>query len=142
MAGIDLGAEFDKITRKAQEASGNLRAAAAQSNRDLLWGEAKRAQERASAAADRLSEKASAGGGKDSPWQEMQVKWQGHVAKVRATVKAKKDQSDADVAVLDADLAEDSALDAIAFAQAAIDEAESAMLGAIYSRTNATVLNS
>ena len=60
-----------------------------------------------------------------------------HVAKVRSNIEAKMDEQDAKAAALDADLAEDYALDAISFAQGAIEEAEAASLDAVYARANA-----
>jgi hypothetical protein len=45
-------------------------------------------------------------------------------------------------AARDADLAEDSAWDAISFAQDAIEEAEAAALDAVYARANAVALGS
>ena len=52
------------------------------------------------------------------------------------------DQQDAKAAALDADLAEGYALDAISFAQGAIEEAEAAALDAVYARANAVALSS
>ena len=52
------------------------------------------------------------------------------------------DEQDAKAAALDADLAEDYALDAISFAQGAIEEAEAAALDAVYARANAVALSS
>jgi hypothetical protein len=53
------------------------------------------------------------------------------------------DEQDAKAAALDADLAEGYyALDAISFAQGAIEEAEAASLDAVYARANAVALSS
>ena len=65
-----------------------------------------------------------------------------HVAKVRSNIEAKMDEQDAKAAALDADLAEGYALDAISFAQGAIEEAEAASLDAVYARANAVALSS
>ena len=66
-----------------------------------------------------------------------------HVAKVRSNIEAKMDEQDAKAAALDADLAEGYyALDAISFAQGAIEEAEAASLDAVYTRANAVALSS
>jgi len=48
---------------------------------------------------------------------------------------------EASYAIADADLAESYAMDAIDFATAAIDEAESAALNAMYCRSRAAALN-
>jgi hypothetical protein len=63
--------------------------------------------------------------------------WQAHVGKARTRVKNAAEKLDARQAALEAELAEDYAYDAIAFALNAIDEAESATLTAIYARANA-----
>jgi hypothetical protein len=60
---------------------------------------------------------------------------------VQADFDKAGDEIEASYAIADADLAESYAMDAIDFAQAAIDEAESAVLNAMYCRTRATVLN-
>ena len=51
-------------------------------------------------------------------------------------------RQDAKAAARDADLAEGYALDAISFAQGAIEEAEAASLDAVYARANAVALSS
>jgi hypothetical protein len=51
-------------------------------------------------------------------------------------------RQDAKAAALDADLAESYALDAISFAQGAIEGAEAASLDALYARANAVALSS
>ena len=58
------------------------------------------------------------------------------------TSKRRWTQQDAKAAALDADLAEGYALDAISFAQGAIEEAEAASLDAVYARANAVALSS
>jgi hypothetical protein len=59
---------------------------------------------------------------------------------MRTTVEEKKERFDAREAAKDADRAEVYALDAIDFAQAAIQEAEYATLDALYLRANADAL--
>ena len=61
---------------------------------------------------------------------------------MRSSIDAKIDEQDAKAAALDADVAEDNALDAISFAQGAIEEAEAAALDAVYARANAVALSS
>jgi hypothetical protein len=142
MAGIDLNAQFDKISDQAKEASDKLKAAN-QSAKDRLETDVNSARDRASAAADRLNDKAV--GAKDkaaSQWQEMHANWHAHVSKVKANARKRHDHLDAHLSAADADMAEDYAVDAIDFAQAAVDEAESAVLDAMYSRANAVELGS
>ena len=131
MTDIDLSAQFDKISDKAKSASDKLKAAG-QGTRDRLETDVVDARDRASAAADRLNDKAS------SQWQEVRAKWQAHVAKVKSNVRDTHDRIDADLAANDGDLAEGYAID---FAQATIDEAESAVLDAMYARANAVALD-
>jgi hypothetical protein len=75
-----------------------------------------------------------------SEWQEMREKWHAHVAKARARAHKKKDQIDAHNAAMDADMTEAYAYDAMDFALNAIEEAEYAVLDAIYTRANAEAL--
>ena len=101
------------------------------------------ARELATATADQFEEKVvDASGRASSQWDEVRGKWKAHVAKVRSNIEAKMDEQDAKAAALDADLAEDYALDAISFAQGAIEEAEAASLDAVYARANAVALSS
>jgi hypothetical protein len=100
------------------------------------------ARERATATADQFEEKVvDASSRASAQWNEVRGKWKAHVAKVRSSIEAKMDEQDAKAA-LDADLAEDYALDAISFAQGAIEEAEAASLDAVYARANAVALSS
>ena len=52
-----------------------------------------------------------ASGRASSQWNEVRGKWKAHVAKVQSNIEAKMDEQDAKAAALDADLAEDYALD-------------------------------
>jgi hypothetical protein len=140
MADLDLSAQFGKISERAIIASGKVKAAR-QSTGDQLESDVNSARDRASAAADQFKDKPAAAGDKaSSHWQEMRDKWHVHVATARA--KPAKRKPSPTPTWLDADLAESDALDAIDFAQAAIDEAESLVLAAMYARANAIALNS
>jgi uncharacterized protein YicC (UPF0701 family) len=142
MTDIDLRAQFDQISDKAKNASDKLEAAS-QSTRDRLETDAISARDRADAAADRLNDRAvHAKDEASSQWQEMRANWHAHVAKVKADVRNRQDRLDAHLAVKDADHAEDYALSAIDFAQATLEEAEAAVLDAMYSRANAIALDS
>ena len=110
---------------------------------DQLKADAAAARERATATADQFEEKVvDASGRASSQWDEVRGNWKAHLAKVRSSIEAKMDEQDAKAAALDADLAEDNALDAISFAQGAIEEAEAAALDAVYARANAVALSS
>jgi hypothetical protein len=112
--------------------------AASQPTKDQLAVDAASAQEKASAAANHLQDNVDGVHDKaESHWQDMRIKWQAHVAKVRASAKEKKGRLDAGAADADANIALSYALDAIDFAQAAVDEAESASLDAMYARAAA-----
>ena len=75
-----------------------------------------------------------------SQWQDIRDEWQAHVAKVRRNVKEHTERFDAHEAAADADMADAYAFDAIDFAQAAVEEAESTALDATYLRASADAL--
>jgi hypothetical protein len=105
METTDLGTQFEKISDKATSATQHLRESS-QRTRDQLAADAAGAREKATAAADRF--KANADGARDrasSHWQDIRDKWQAHVAKVRTSVKERKEQFDADSADADANIA-------------------------------------
>jgi hypothetical protein len=142
MASMDLSARFEKISDRARAAADNLKGAEQRTNLRLEF-DAGFAQDRATAAALRLSINAAAAGDRaSSQWQEVRDEWATYVANVRGHLREKKGQLEADVAASDANMAEDYALDAIDFAAAAIDQAESAVLGAMYARASADTLGS
>jgi len=133
----DLSAKFEQISDRAKAATDELRAAG-DSTRDELETDVARVRDRATAAADQLKTKAdNARDDASSQWQAIRDSWHAHVSKARTRAKNAADKFDARQAALDADLAEDHAYDAIAFALSAIDEAESETLSAIYARANA-----
>ena len=81
MADIDLSTQFDKISDKAKIASDKLKAAN-NSTKERLESDVISARDRASAAADRLNDKAvDAKDTASSQWHEMRATWQAHVAK-------------------------------------------------------------
>jgi hypothetical protein len=140
MSDADLKAQFEKISDTATTATDKVKAAG-QRTREQLEADVDSAHERATAAADRMKDKAD--GARDnasSEWQEMREKWHAHVAKARARAHNKKDQIDAHNAAMDADMTEAYAYDAMDFALNAIEEAEYAVLDAIYTRANAEAL--
>ena len=142
MADNRLSEKFDALSDKAKESANKLKAAGGR-EKDQLKADAAAARERATATADRFEEKVvDASVRASSQWDEVRGKWKAHVAKVQSSIEAKMDEQDAKAAALDADLAEGYALDAISFAQGAIEEAEAASLDAHYARANAVALSS
>ena len=96
------------------------------------------AQESAKQAAADL--KASASDSKDKAsqsWSEVQSKWNAHVAAIRESAEGAKSSLDAKLAGRRADRAEDTAAASIAFAAAALDEAEYQVLNAALARSEA-----
>jgi hypothetical protein len=141
MAGVNLSARFEQIPEQAKAASDEVRAAA-QSGQDELRTAASAARRSASAAADGLQNTGPAEAGRVSPhWQEIRAKWRAHVAALQSGLDQAGDDTIAAYAVVDADIAESYAQDAIDFAAAAIEEAESAAITAIYWQTRAKQLN-
>jgi hypothetical protein len=137
MENNNLSDQFEKISDKAKIATQHLHAAS-QSTRDQLAADAASARDKANAAANQLQDNVDGAHDKaSSHWQDMRVKWQGHVANVRTSAKEKKDRLDAGAADADANIVLSYALDAIDFAQAAVDEAEYASLDAMYARAAA-----
>ena len=137
MGGVDLSAQFEQILDRAKVASDQVRAAG-QRNQDQLRTAASSARNRATVAAGRLPANEAARG--VSPhWQDIRATWQAHVAAVQSDLDEAR--CDASYAIVNADLAESYAMDAIGFAAAAIDEAEAAALNAMYCRARASLLN-
>lgn len=127
-----LSEKFDALSDKAKESANKLRASAGR-EQDQLKADAAAARERATATADQFEEKVvDASSRASSQWDEVRGKWKAHVAKVRANIDAKKGELEAKAAARDADDAEGCALDAISFAQGAIEKAEVAPLDAFY----------
>src|SRR4029077_20525599 len=113
MADNRLSEKLDALSDKAEEAAHTLKASAGH-EKDQLKADAAAARERATATADQFEEKVvDASARASSQWDEVRGKWKAHLAKVRSSIEAKLDEQDAKAAALDADLAEDYALDAI-----------------------------
>src|SRR4029079_12135191 len=113
MADNRLSEKFDALSDKAKESANKLKAAGGR-EKDQLKADAAAARERATATADQFEEKVvDASDRASSQWDEVRGKWKAHLAKVQSSIEAKIDEQDAKAAALDADLAEDYALDAI-----------------------------
>jgi hypothetical protein len=75
-----------------------------------------------------------------SQWHTMQEQVKANNDRIRAKINAMKAQDQKDSAEFTAELAEDNAAAAIAFAYDAIDYAEAAALDAVYARSTAEAL--
>jgi hypothetical protein len=140
MADDDLSAQFERISDKARAAADTLRAASVRS-KDQLEKDVASAQERAVATTDHLKAKADdARNTASSHWQQVRGKWHAHVAQTRARADKAKTKIDAEGAAMDVDLTEAYAYDAIDFALDAIQEAEYAVLDAMYARAAVAAL--
>ncbi|MGC7224640.1 hypothetical protein RBA13_23070, partial [Mycobacteroides abscessus subsp. massiliense] len=69
-----------------------------------------------------------------SAWAELGASWDAHVTKVKTAFSEKQHKVDAKLAAREADLAEADASYAVNIALSAIEEAEDAVLYAIYAR--------
>ena len=142
MADNNLIEQFDKISTAAKEANEKIRASGQQA-REQVEADAARARDRASQAADRLKDRARAAHDKASEHQQdLADKWHAHVAKVRKDLKQKRAEHEAKEMKVDAEMAEGYAFDAIDFAQAAVYEAEYAVLDALSARAAADAMTS
>lgn len=73
-------------------------------------------------------------------WKAVKDNWHSHVQKVHESVADRQAAHDLHAAERDADPAEQYAVDVVAFALAALDEAEYAVLDAILARADADAL--
>jgi hypothetical protein len=131
---------FTKLTEQVDKAERTISAAASQDKAEL---EAKVDEARKNAddlAAELRAKTKQAAGQAESHWQEVQIDWDQHIARIRQRIDAKKAAHDVNVAQRDAEWAESDALDAIDFATAAVEEAEFAVLDALLARKDAEVL--
>ena len=123
---------FSQLGHKIDEAQAKV-AAAASKSRDELQAEVEQAQSSARQKADEI--KAQAARGRDEAatgWQAMKDRWQAHVADLHDKAADKKAEVDRRKAEIRAEAAEDYAEDAINFAIAAAQEAEYAVLDAVW----------
>jgi seryl-tRNA synthetase len=140
MAHNDLAAQFGKISTAAKEADEKIRAAG-QGARKKIEEDAARARDKASQAADHLKDRAEASHDKASKhWQDVTNKWHAHVAKMRNNLKNQKAKHEAKEMKVYAEITEGYALDAIDFAEAAVYEAEYAVLDALSARIAAEAM--
>ena len=79
----------------------------------------------------------AAAGRTQGAWEQKRSDAQAQVAEIKAKAHHRRDRIDADVAASDADLAEAEAADAIDFADWAVENAQLAVLDALYMRARA-----
>ena len=138
----DLSESFKKISVAAEDANEKIRIAG-QQGREQVEADAAHARDRASQAADHLKDRAGASHDKVSEhWRKLTDKWNAHIGDIRKALKKKKDEHDAKEMQAYAELTEGHAIEAIDFAQAAICEAECAVLDALSARAAATMMAS
>ena len=137
---MSLPDDFAKLRDKVDTADQSIRAAAARDEAELkamVDDARKKADERAAVLRTKSEEVSDSA---ERQWHEVQSDWDAHIKRIRERMDAKKDELDAKVAEHDADWAEADAIDAIDFASAAIEEAQYAVLGAVFARRRADVL--
>lgn len=126
-----------ELAQRAKAAEDRVTAAKSQARSDVER-EVARVRDAAQQKADRLqAQTAKAAAGASQWWNDVQRTWTGHVARVREDVEGKKAELDAKKARHRADVAEDDAVAAVAFAESALEEAEYAVLNAALARMDA-----
>jgi hypothetical protein len=146
---IDLGGgvadmlasdRFTELRKRVEKAESEIKEAAAQDRAEL----SATAEQARKAADDRTAElRARAQDTSDKAeahWNEVQSSWDQHVQRTRTRIQEKKTEHDIDSARRGAEWAEADALDAVDFAEAAVVEAEYAVLDAAIARKNADEL--
>lgn len=126
-----------ELAAKAKEAEAKLDAAKAE-DRVALEAEVDAAKAAASAAAAALRNQGEAAGDSAASWWAgVQESWSAHVADLRSKIDERKAERGAEHAARRAERAEDYAIEAVAFAAAAFEEAEYAVLDALLARLEA-----
>ena len=135
-ASDDLAALVDR----AKRAEDRVNAARKQARSDVER-QATKARDGAQKKADRLrAQTTMAAVGASEWWGEVQDTWSEHVALIRQDIDSRKTERDAKKAQRHADSAEVDAVVAVAFADAALEEAEYAVLTAALARLDADAL--
>jgi len=75
----------------------------------------------------------------EAHWNDVQSSWDLHIQRIRARILEKKTEHDIESAKRDADWAEGDAFDAVDFAEAAVAEAEYAVLDAAWQGLTRTI---
>jgi hypothetical protein len=130
---------FAKLAEKIDEGKRNIRAAASESEAELK-AKVEEARKNADDRAAELSAKTHAADQPKAHWQQIQSDWDQHRQNIRERIDEAKGAQDLQAAELRAEWSEADARDAVTFASNAIDEAQYAVLDAILTRKDATVL--
>jgi hypothetical protein len=126
-----------ELAQRAKVAEDRVAKAKSQTRSDVER-EAARVRDAAQQKADQLqAQTAKAAAGASQWWSDVQSTWSGHVARIREDVEGKKAEMDVKKVQHRADAAEDDAVAAVAFAEAALEEAEYAVLTAALARMDA-----
>jgi len=129
--------DLRELAQRAKAAEDRIGAAKTQTRSDVER-ETARVRDAAQQKANQLQNRnAKAAAGASQRWSDVHRTWSGHVARIREDVEGKKAEMDAKKTLHRADNAEDDAVDAVAFAEAALEEAEYAVLNATLARMDA-----
>jgi hypothetical protein len=134
MAASDMLADLAQRAKIAEDRV----AAAKQQERSDVEAQVAKTRDAAQQKADELQARtAKAASGAQQWWSDVQNTWSGHVARLRDDIESKKAEMDTKRAGRRADSAEGDAVAAVAFAEAALEEAEYAVLYATLTRMDA-----
>jgi hypothetical protein len=125
------------LANRAKVAEDRVAAARTKARSDLEQETAK-VGDAAKQRADKLqAQTAKAAAGASEWWSDVQRTWAGHISHVRSDIEGKKADIDTKMVQRRAEGAEDDAVAAVAFAEAALEEAEYAVLNATLARMDA-----
>src|SRR5262245_35355891 len=138
---MDAQDDFTKLKKQVTAADSEIRAALEKDTAELgaIVDDARR----------KANERAAELGGlrsndvhdeSERNWEAVQSSWDEHVRRIQERIASKKSAADLDVAEHQADWAEADAYDAVAFAAAAIEEAQFTVLTAVKARKDAAVM--
>jgi hypothetical protein len=131
---------FDKLSEKIDEAKRRISTAVSESEAELK-AKVDEARKSADDHAAELSAKTQANADqREAHWQQIQRDWEKHRQSIRQRIDDAKTADDLSAAEMRAEWAEADALDAVAYASNAIDEATYAMLDAILAQKDASTL--
>jgi len=126
-----------ELAQRAKEAEDRARAASAEA-KDKVRVRVDEASDAARTKADELKQRSDASRNEASDhWRQVQADWAKHVEIAQSKFAAMKAEQDKAWSQMDADLAAADAEDAVRFALAAVEEAESATLDAILAQMEA-----
>jgi hypothetical protein len=130
------------LAKRAKVAEDRVAATMTQA-RSELQSQVAKARKSAQTKADSLQAQSAKGGAAVSQWwSDVQETWSGHVAQMRRDVEDRKEERDIKKLQKRADSAENDAVAAVAFADAALEEAEYAVLDAALARMDADAAQS